>query len=357
MSPLTATTSTGAKSDAETSALAGGAEKNIEPNSSAVTATVTTLSNLRKEASGGRVDQLTFFTASRIVIVAGKGGVGKTTVSAGLAMAAAQIGLRVLFVELDEKPGAERIFGCSTPIGYGPTEIDLINPQYGTGHIWAQRITASDALTDYLDNHGLGRVRRRLMSSGIVDIVATAAPGIDDLLVLGKIKALEREGAADLIVVDGPAAGHAISMLMAPRALHKSVSGGPIHQQAQEILELLGDESRCQVMLVTLPETTPVSELIDTAFALEDEVGVRLAPLVINSVEEHGVLTIPESLDPKSGLVLAAQFHNSRVRLQTQEITRLAESIALPTLTLPFFSSTRCDVIAASLLHQIRLLP
>ena len=101
------------------------------------------------------MDQLTFFTASRIVIVAGKGGVGKTTVSAGLAMAAAQIGLKVLFVELDVKPGAERIFGCSSPLGYESTEIALIDPKSGAGHITARRITAQAALSDYLDTHGL----------------------------------------------------------------------------------------------------------------------------------------------------------------------------------------------------------
>ena len=196
-----------------------------------------TLSNLRKEASGGRVDQLTFFTASRIVIVAGKGGVGKTTVSAGLAMAAAQVGLRVLFVELDEKPGAERIFGCSKPLGYDSTEIDFVDPQNGGGQLSARRITARAALGDYLDSHGLGRISRRLINNGILDIIATAAPGIDDLLVLGKIKALEQEHVADLIVVDGPAAGHAVSMLTAPKALHQSIGGGPIRQQAEEILQ------------------------------------------------------------------------------------------------------------------------
>jgi anion-transporting ArsA/GET3 family ATPase len=302
------------------------------------------------------VDQLTFFTASRIVIVAGKGGVGKTTVSAGLAMAAAQIGLRVLFVELDEKPGAERILSCSTPLGYESTEIALIDPQCGTGHISARRITPQAALSDYLDTHGLGRISRRLMKSGIIDIIATAAPGIDDLLVLGKIKALELENVADLIVVDGPAAGHAISMLMAPRALHQSVSAGPIHQQAEDILEMLADGLRCQVMLVTLPETTPVNELVETAFAVEEEVGVQLAPLVINNVEEHGVLSIPQSLNPQSGLVQAAQFHNSRVQLQTQEIARLSQNLALPKLTLPFFSAMHCEILAATLLDQIRLL-
>lgn len=348
--------STGAKSVAESSAFAECGEKNDEPIDRPIAASAITLSNLRKEASGGRVDQLTFFTASRILIVAGKGGVGKTTVSAGLAMAAAQIGLNVLFVELDAKPGAERLFACSSPLGYDSTEIALIDPRSGTGHLRARRITAQAALSDYLDTHGLGRISRRLMKSGIVDIIATAAPGIDDLLVLGKIKALDIDNVADLIVVDGPAAGHAISMLMAPRALHQSVSGGPIHQQAQEILELLGDGSRCQVLLVTIPETTPVNELVETAFALEEEVGVQLAPLVINCVEDHGELTIPKSLNPQSGLVQAAQFHNSRVQSQLLEIARLSQSIPLPTLTIPIFSSMSSDVVSASLLDQIRLL-
>ncbi len=271
-------------------------------------------------------------------------------------MAAAQTGLNVLFVELDVKPGAERVFACSTPLGYDSTEIALIAPQSGTGQLRARRITAQAALSDYLDTHGLGRVTRRLMKSGIVDIIATAAPGIDDLLVLGKIKALDTENVADLIVVDGPAAGQAISMLMAPRALHESVSGGPIHHQAEEILGLVGDGSRCQVMLVTIPETTPVNELIETAFALEEEIGVQLAPLVINCVEEHGRLTIPNSLNPQSGLARAAQFHNSRVQSQLHEIARLSQSIALPTLTLPIFSELRCDLISSSLLDQIRLL-
>jgi len=271
-------------------------------------------------------------------------------------MAAAQVGLRVLFVELDEKPGAERIFGCSNPLGYESTEIDVVDPHIDGGHLSARRITAQAALSDYLDSHGLGRISRRLMKSGILDIVATAAPGIDDLLVLGKIKALDHEHMADLIVVDGPPAGQAVSMLTAPRALQQSVGGGPIREQAEEILELLADGARCQIVLVTLPETTPVNELVETAFALEEEVGVKLGPLVINNVEEHGELFIPGSLDPQSGLVLAAQFHNSRVHLQSQEIARLATSLALPTIELPFFPNLGSEVMAASVLEQIRLL-
>lgn len=130
-----------------------------------------------------------FFASSRTIIVAGKGGVGKSTVSAALALAAAQAGLTSLLIELDGKPS-------------------LVS---GTSHITVRHISPAAALTEYFETHGLARLSKRLVSSGIVDVVATAAPGIDDLLVLGKIKALERERAADIIIVDGPAAGHAVT--------------------------------------------------------------------------------------------------------------------------------------------------
>ncbi|NDC26668.1 MAG: hypothetical protein EBZ54_02510, partial [Actinobacteria bacterium] len=132
------------------------------------------------------------FASSRTIIVAGKGGVGKTTVSAALACAAARRGLRVLFVELDGKPI--------------PTELTS-----GDGHITTMSLTAGDALVDYLEHHGLGRLAKRFASTGILDVIAAAAPGLDDLLVLGRIKALDRASDHDLIVVDGPAAGHALT--------------------------------------------------------------------------------------------------------------------------------------------------
>lgn len=271
-----------------------------------------------------------FFASSRTIIVAGKGGVGKTTVSAALALAAAQAGLTSLLIELDGKPS-------------------LVS---GTSHITVRHISPADALTEYFETHGLARLSKRLVSSGIVDVVATAAPGIDDLLVLGKIKALERERAADIIIVDGPAAGHAVTFLQAPRALYDTVGSGPIRQQAQDVLQFLADPTRCQVMLVTLAEATPVNELIDTAFALEDRVGVALAPIVINAIEEQPLLDIPSSIDTTSPLVTAARFHNSRVMQQTESISDLHTRLPLPTLRLTY-SSSAISVIE-DLANQLR---
>ena len=109
----------------------------------------------------------------------------------------------------------------------------------------------------------------------MIDVVSTAAPGIDDLVVLGKIKQLERSSDWDTIIVDGPAAGHAVTMLTSAAGLRDAVSGGPVRAQADDVLAMLGDARRCQVALVTLAETTPVNETVATAFTIEDRVGVQ----------------------------------------------------------------------------------
>jgi anion-transporting ArsA/GET3 family ATPase len=314
------------------------------------------------------LDPLQFFTASRLVVVAGKGGVGKTTVSAVMARAAADCGLRVLAVELEGKAALGELLG-----GDGPLPVDEVTlaeglGPAGTGTIRARTLTASSALTEYLDTHGLRRVSKRLVTTGIVDLVATAAPGVDDLLVLGKLKQIER-GAPDidLVVVDGPAAGHAITFLMAPAGLADAAASGPINTQARDVLEMLGDSARCQVLLVTLPETTPVNELIETAEALENRVGVHLGPVVVNGVDLGDDVPDPHDVPagelPKgrdgTALREAARFRNQRRARQHQELDRLGGRLALPLLRLPLIATagiTAGDVVdvAAALTDEIR---
>jgi len=261
-------------------------------------------------------------TAARVVVVAGKGGVGKTTVTAVIARAASETGRRVLVVELDGKPAlAELLPG-----------IDVLS------------ISAPEALDEYLRDHGFARIAKRLNRTGVIDVVGTAAPGIDDIVVLGKIKQLERSDAYDLIVVDGPAAGHAITFLTSAAGLADAVSSGPVRAQADEVLELLHDPDRCQVVLVTLPETTPVNEVVETAYALEDDVGVQLGPVVVNAVDvgdllpdDGDVRAAVVDLDPAAaqGLIEAAAFRRSRRTMEAAEIARLAAELPIPKITLP----------------------
>ncbi len=266
------------------------------------------------------MDPLQFLTAARVAVVAGKGGVGKTTVTAVLARAAARQGLRVLVIELDGKPHLAGLVG----------DLPFLS------------LTSSAALAEYLDTHGLRRVAKRLATSGIIDVVATAAPGIDDIVVLGKLKQLERGGEYDLIVVDGPAAGHAVTFLQSATSLLATVRGGPIRTQALDVAEMLADPERTQVVLVTLPETTPVNEVVETAYALEERVGVHLGPVVVNAIDLGPIL--PADAAPAgSALRAAAEFRNARRSMHRVECERLAEQLALPQVHLPLETGAALD--------------
>jgi anion-transporting ArsA/GET3 family ATPase len=314
-----------------------------------------------------RMDLARFCSSARVFIVAGKGGVGKTTVTATLATAAAGAGLSVLIVEVEGKSGLAACFG-RPPLGYEETELAPL--------VRGRTLTPDEALVDYLETHGLRRISKRLVRSGALEVVSSAVPGMKDILVLGKVKALELERAADLIIIDAPAAGHAITFLMSPRGLGDAVRVGPISKQSTDVIEMLSDPARCQVILVTVPEETPVNELVDTAFQLEDRIGVQLGPVVVNacypepgapaSVEEVqrladdlGVFVSPREA---TDLVGAAEFRRERYALQQQQAGRLAIRLPLPQVRLPFLFTAELglpeiDILAATFAAQIDALP
>jgi len=301
------------------------------------------------------VDPLQFFAASRLLVVAGKGGVGKTTVTAVLARAAAESGLRVLVIDVEGKAGLAGLLGGDPqePLPYDEvTLVDGLGPE-GRGVLRGRTITAGTALHEYLDDHGLRRVSKRLIKTGVLDVVSTAAPGIEDILVLGKVKQLERSDTADVIILDGPAAGHAIPFLQSANGLLDAVSVGPIQTQAKDVAELLGDASRCQVMLVTLPEETPVNELIETSFALEDRVGTALAPVVVNCVYPSRDLVPTATTDPE--VLAAAEFRRSMCAAQVAQIERLSKELPLPRIVLPFVFTAGLDAADVNRLASVAL--
>jgi len=313
-----------------------------------------------------------FFAASRLVIVAGKGGVGKTTVSAALARAAALAGLSTLVVEVEGRSGLATMFG-QTELGYDEIVLSAGGTPNGAADVRARTLTPDTALLEYLRDHGMSRLSKRLVASGALELVAAAAPGIKDILVLGKVKQLERSGVADLIVLDAPAAGHAITFLTSASGLLDAVRVGPINAQARDVLELLQDHQRCQVMLVTIPEETPVNEAVETAFSLEDRVGVGLGPVVVNGVypEVDGLGTDPEAAAAQVGAGLrpgeaealgeALRFRQRRMDLQREQLGRLEERLPLPQLRIPFLFTgsigpAEVDRLAGVLLDEIALL-
>ena len=292
------------------------------------------------------MDVGSFCAQSHVIVVAGKGGVGKTTMTAALAKMASAAGRSVLIVELEGKSGITAAFGRTGDLGYEEVTLDA--------SVRARRLTPDDALIEYLEDHGLRRVSRRLAHSGVLDVVSTAIPGIRDVLVLGKVKQLERDRVADLIVVDAPATGHAITFLTSASGLVGAARGGPLRAQAQDVVDLLSDPARCRVILVTLPEELPVSEAIESAYTLEDKAGVQLGPVIVNACDPEpaglrrpvaevaaaaGVALEPGHLD---ALERARSFRLARHALSAAQVDRLHRELPLPTLLVP---AVETDVI------------
>jgi anion-transporting ArsA/GET3 family ATPase len=295
-----------------------------------------------------------FCAQSHVLVIAGKGGVGKTTMTAALARMAAEAGKTVLIVELEGKSGITAAFGRRGDLGYDDEELWSGSADTGGGAVRARRLTPDDALIEYLEDHGLKRVSRRLARSGLLDVVATAIPGIRDVLVLGKVKQLERAEVADLILVDAPATGHAVTFLTSARGMVDAARGGPLRTQAQDVVELLSDPARCRVLLVTIPEELPVSETIETAYTLEDKAGVQLGPVIVNASDPDPVgLARPaaevlaaaqaagaagaDSVPPGhlAALEAARLFRLARHEVSAEQVERLLRELPLPHLIVP----------------------
>ncbi len=287
-----------------------------------------------------------WLTRTRVLLVVGKGGVGTSTVAASLAVLAARGGANVLLVSVDGKPGLGPLLG-GTPLGPTEQRLRAGSSAAVNGRIRGRTITPKQAFGDYLELKGFGGIMRRAASAASLDLIAGATPGMEHLLVLGKVKELDREEAADLIIVDAPPAGHATPFLRAASALQVAVASGPVRDQADEVAALLADHDRCQCLMVTLPEETPVNEVIELAYDLEDELSLALAPLVVNGCwpERAGLAMTAAAAARKQKITLpiatrraldeAATFGQSRLVMQREQLTRLDELLPLPRLRLP----------------------
>ncbi|MEY3020021.1 MAG: hypothetical protein RLZZ272_1005 [Actinomycetota bacterium] len=219
---------------------------------------------------------------AHLVIVTGKGGVGKTTVAASMALVGVASGRRTLLVEVEGRQGIARALGTA-PLVYEEREL--------RPGLSAAAIDPTDAVLEYLELfYGLGRMQRVMERSSALEFVTTAAPGLRDLLLVGKLYELETRRRPDgrrvhdLIVVDAPPTGRIVPFLSAPSAVTEIVRVGPIRRQAAQIEELLTDPARARAVMVTLLEELPVTEALEGRAAL-DAAGIAVAPIVANRVE------------------------------------------------------------------------
>jgi anion-transporting ArsA/GET3 family ATPase len=303
---------------------------------------------------------------SHIFIVTGKGGTGKTVSSITLAMTAARQGLDTLLVTLDKDSHIFELLDIDTADTDASTDV--------TTNLKIRLLTPEDALIRYLVEHGMGKTSKKLLSTNTVHLIANAIPGIQEILVLGRLKQLERDRVADVIIVDGPATGHAITLLTSPTGLRSTTQGGALRKQAEDVEEMLADHSRCQIIFVCIPEETPINETVEAAYLIEDKTNVALAPMIINQVytKIEGIATDPktaakdvgiDNLDLKSVKILssAAEFRAARIANQEDLLERLHKELTLPKIYLPLilaadFTETMIEELATILEKQITTL-
>jgi anion-transporting ArsA/GET3 family ATPase len=232
--------------------------------------------------------------SARLHVVTGKGGTGKTTVAAALALALASGGRKVLLIEVEGRQAIAQLFDVPA-LPYA--EHRLTGTGAG-GSLWGLAIDAEEAMIEYLDLfYGLKRSARGLTRMGAVDFVTTLAPGLRDVLLTGKVKeSVTRTNpdghlAYDAVVLDAPPTGRIVRFLDATREVANLTKFGPINRQSAGVIELLHGP-RTAVHLVTLLEEMPVQETIDAAAELA-AAGFRLGVIAVNRARPA---LVPDSL-------------------------------------------------------------
>jgi len=316
----------------------------------------------------------------RLLIFTGKGGVGKSTVSAAAAVAAARQGKRVLIVEIGEQARMPSIFGIPTA-GYAGAQV--YGGREGVAPVWSMCLTARDALHEFaVRSMKFEMLYEAVFENRAMRYFTAAAPGLDELTIMGKIENLHREAldrskrAAlkfDLMIFDAPATGHALAFFKVPRMAMSMARMGPLHAMAERMWRLLADPARTSLNIVTLPEDMPVNEAIELHEAAE-KMGLPRGKVIVNGVypdlfpDQHDDLRrMREQAAPSEGLAarvaLAAldravssvrrrEAHEEMVETLARALPQ--ERIILPWLFRPRLGLEDIETLAGSFFEEVR---
>lgn len=288
---------------------------------------------------------------TRFIINTGKGGVGKTTVSAAMACAMAARGRRVLLMELNVIDRLGPLFDRPT---VGPEIVSL------APNIWAVDTTPADAMREYaLMTLKVKALYRAVFENRMVERFLKVIPGLPELTMLGKAYYHETEKLPsghprwDTVIIDAPATGHGLFLLQIPHVISSALQSGPMASETRQMLALLQDPARTVINLVTLPEETPVNETLELREQLTRAFDVRIGHVFANAVlpsrfgaGEHAQLrallnTHGRDDDDLGALLGAAVFREDRVGMQTQHIDRLRRDFGEAVVELPFVFDAR----------------
>jgi anion-transporting ArsA/GET3 family ATPase len=282
----------------------------------------------------------------RLVVVTGKGGVGKSTVAASLATLAARRGKKVLVAEVDARERVAPMLGGRPS---GPV-IRQVLPNISTVNVDPRH-----ALEEYaLMVVKVRAIYQAVFENRVVRFFLRAVPSLAETLMLGKIlhEARSESGGRprwDLVIVDAPATGHAVQLLGVPKALIDTVPAGPLRRDAEWMQALLTDPAKTSVVLVSLPEEMPVSETVELDAQVRDLLRIPRGPVFVNAMPDErftpGELErlrgLVETAPPVGPAARAAVLQGGRQERAQEQVDRLREALGRPLVTLPLLASER----------------
>jgi anion-transporting ArsA/GET3 family ATPase len=274
----------------------------------------------------------------RVLFVVGKGGVGKSTIAALLAVAFAERGKHVLLAQMGPGRRLGEVLGVE-----GGTE----SPAEVFPGLCFLTVDGESALSEYL---GLvlpvKRVHRLVVGSKLYRHFVAAAPGLKELMTVGKIWYEEQLASSrgrkwDAIVVDAPATGHSLQYLRMPRAAHDAFGPGLVRREAKRVLDLLQDPARTAICPVSTAEEMPVNETVEMYRQLHDALGMPLGVLFVNRVHRSPFaveeIRAPAAPPPLVADVLrCAREEAGWAAINARHLERLRVGVPMPTVELPF---------------------
>ncbi|MCB1033371.1 MAG: ArsA family ATPase [Acidobacteria bacterium] len=286
------------------------------------------------------------------LVVTGKGGVGKSAVSAALGTALAARGKKVLVIEVDPRENVHQLLAVP-PSGGQLVQVDR--------RLWLQNLKPRQALDQLIQRQlGTGLISRRVLASETYDQLAQGAPGLRELGILdyalsrSESRGEDKWGPFDAVILDAPATGHGVSMLAAPLLVSEVVRSGPVGEKAEAMATFVADSDRLAVVVVTLAEEMPVQEAQELQQMLRERIHREANLLVVNGLYPP----LPENLEEAAAAAGSGEPNplavwRRRRRVNERELGRLKAEWRRPIAELPLLPLDRGPELVAALRQRL----